>query len=234
MPASFTLGDLKTQVLDRADMDNSSFITDARLAEYINLETEELYDFLVNLYEDYFVSSDTITLVSGTEQYTLPTDYYKTIRVYFLDTGSPAKRWMLKRWEWQDLDFDDEYFHPLGTYNRYLRYRVVGNTMFFSPEPRAAGSVEHWYAPVPDRYANDADTVNFNIPALGWENAIIAGAAARCLIREESDPAYLLREKAETYNRLRNQATPRDAGEPARTVDIYDRFGATRSMRRGW
>ena len=51
------LSTLKQRAQRRADMVNSSFVSDGEIKDYVNSSIAELYDFLVKSYEDYFVAT---------------------------------------------------------------------------------------------------------------------------------------------------------------------------------
>jgi len=54
--ASITLSQLRTRCKQQADMENSTFISDTELNNYINESIEELRDILIkNFGEDYYV-----------------------------------------------------------------------------------------------------------------------------------------------------------------------------------
>ena len=63
------LSDLRTLVRQRADQENSQFVTDEELRQYINRGYAGLYDMLVTNAnsEDYFLNSSTVTLVSDSD-----------------------------------------------------------------------------------------------------------------------------------------------------------------------
>ena len=67
------LSTLRTLSRQRADMENSQFITDTEMLRYINRGYAELYDLLVTAAnsEDYFLKDSTVQLVSGTKSYDL-------------------------------------------------------------------------------------------------------------------------------------------------------------------
>jgi hypothetical protein len=50
------LSELRTEVRRRSDMENSEFIKDAELTNYINQSYVELYDILISRFEDYYVT----------------------------------------------------------------------------------------------------------------------------------------------------------------------------------
>jgi hypothetical protein len=53
------LSELKLEVRRRSDMENSQFVKDNELTTYINQSYVELYDLLISVYEDYFVTDFT-------------------------------------------------------------------------------------------------------------------------------------------------------------------------------
>ena len=61
------LTQLQLEVRRRSDMENSQFIKDVELTTYINQSYVELYDLLVSIYEDYFVTdfTDKIPTISS-------------------------------------------------------------------------------------------------------------------------------------------------------------------------
>ena len=71
-----TLSELRTLALQRADKENSRFISTAEANNYINLAYGELYDLLVSQFADYYSTTVNFTL-SGTNTYALPADFYK-------------------------------------------------------------------------------------------------------------------------------------------------------------
>jgi len=226
MPSSITLGELKAQVLDRADMSGSGFIDDGRLADYINYELGRLYDQLITTYEDYFVKSTTITLVNGTEAYDLADDFYKLLKV-FAKQGN--RRWRLKKFTMEELDYLDADYAPGGHQDRYLRHRLLGKQIYFAPAPISGGTVEYFYVPELATLKEDYEKITVHIPCT-WEDAVVTGAAIRCLAKEESDTSQLEREYARHIERIRDAGAERDLGEPHRISDVDARF----SWRYGW
>lgn len=73
-----TLTELRDQSRQRADMVNSTFITDSELDGYINEGLLELYDILTQKFGDeYFHTSFNINIDNTTNIYALPSDFYK-------------------------------------------------------------------------------------------------------------------------------------------------------------
>ncbi len=80
-----TLAQLRTASRQRADMVNSTFISDPELNSYINASYYELYDLLVQKYgNDYFMKEYSFQLQGNISQYPLPADFFKLLGVDLL------------------------------------------------------------------------------------------------------------------------------------------------------
>jgi hypothetical protein len=140
------LSDLRTLVRQRADQENSQFVTDEELRQYINRGYAELYDLLVTnaTSEDYFLNSSTVTLVSGTQTYDLPADFYK-LRGVDLNMGSDS--FPLRRYNFPQRDVGSRYSVPY----RY-RYHVQGSSLRLTPSPSTNDTLTVWYIPSPKKF----------------------------------------------------------------------------------
>lgn len=137
-----SLSDLRTLVRQRADMQNSQFVTDDEVDTYINHSWAELYDILVSKSaEDYFLNSYSISLTSGTTSYALPSDFYKS-RGVDLTVGSDTIP--IRRYNWSERNKGSQYNL---TYN--YRYRIQANQIVFNPEPNGNNTVTLYYIPSP-------------------------------------------------------------------------------------
>lgn len=228
MPSTTTLLQLRTQARQRADMENSSFVADSELTTMINYELGDLYDLLVATYDDYFISTSNIAVVSGTEAYSLPNDFYKLRAVFLRDSGQ-TQRWRLYRDDLQDFDNGDLDFYPTNQL-RYMRYRILGSNIYFSPIPNGSATVQLFYVPEMTKLSADGDTISFSVPTQGWEQYVVAGAAARMLIKEESDPTGLLSEQARIKDKVIQMASNRDSANSDRMRDMNARFRSDRWM----
>lgn len=191
-----TLGELKLRALDYADMGNSAFPDSERLTNYINSGLSRLHDMLVDSYADYYRKTKSYTLVVGTEEYELPSDFLKASKVFYV---SGSRRYRIERFELNEID----------------GYKTTGAV--------TSGTVELWYYPQLTKLVNDIDSIEIAIP-VGWEEYVALHAAIRLLIREESDPGPLMAEREEERQRIMSMAEPRDAGEPKAISDSYGRW----------
>ena len=141
-----SLSELRLLAQQRADMENSQFITADEWRRMINRGYAELYDLIVTSAnsEDYFLKSSTISLTSGTATYDLPTDFYKS-RGVDLNTGGakvPLRRY----------NFAERNAGGLYSVASDMRYHIQGNSIVFNPEPASSDTVTIFYIPSPAKF----------------------------------------------------------------------------------
>jgi hypothetical protein len=71
-----TYGEIRTKIEDDLDLEDETFIQPSELLGYVNDAIKEAEAEILGIYEDYFLSKGNVSLVSGTEEYTLPTGMY--------------------------------------------------------------------------------------------------------------------------------------------------------------
>lgn len=198
-------------------MVNSQFVSDAELTGYINQSYFELWDLLVSKYGDnYYVASPYAITTTTAQQYALPGDFLKLLGVD-IRVGSD---WVTMR----PFTFGERNrFNTITAEPRYgatnLRYRINGDNLWIMPTPPAGQSLQLWYVPRMVELVADGDVAE---GVSGWLEYVIVDAAIKCLQKEESDTAALERQKAFLIQRIEVAAASRDAGQPARVVDIYE------------
>ena len=136
------LNTLRDEARQHADQVNSEFVTDAELNGYLNNSWSELYDILVSKYQDdYFLTSTSITVTSGTSTYSLPSDFYKARGVDLNindNQNTPLQRYT----------FADRTRDSLVRYARDVKYRIQANNIVFAPSP-SNNTATLWYIPHP-------------------------------------------------------------------------------------
>jgi hypothetical protein len=214
---SITLLELRTQSRQRADQEDSTFITDTELNSYINNSIAELHDILVQAYgSDYFLSEFNFTTVPDQTDYTLPEDLYKLRGV---DVKLNSANWETIR----KFNFNERNrLNDFGVWNisgfSAVRYRVMGSRIRFSPVPDAAVQARLWYVPVAEVLVSDSDElVDYN----AYSEYVIVDAAIKMMVKEESDPTVLVKQKADLKRRIEEAANNRDAGNPESVTDVY-------------
>lgn len=211
--ASPTLSDLRTRVRQRANMENSTFVTDAEMNRYINYSINMMRDkMIIKTGEEYFADSQNYTLVDGTEEYALPADFYKVISCQL--QGDSTLFFPMKRFEYAE---QNEFARPL--YNRAsdIRYRIRGANLVINPATNVGGRVIRLiYVPLPPELSGDLDTLGgFN----GWDEYVVLSAAIKCLQKEEQDVSDLKQELMIMDARMDTMMDNRDHSQPARVQD---------------
>lgn len=211
MARTVALSSLRTQIRQRADLENSEFVTDAELTTWINASATELYDLLVAAYgQDYYLTSDSISVVSGTATYALPADFYQMTG---LDIPYNGQVLTVRPFRWHERnrrsDLDGDLFN--------LRYQIQGGNLKFIPTPAATVTATLWYIPAFTSLAADDDTLD---GINGWEEFVVIDCAIKARIKEEAGTTELERAKAYVLKRIEDMKGNRDSAEPMRVQDI--------------
>ena len=210
-----TLSQLRTRVRRMADMEGSNFISDSELNDYINSSYTELYDLLVSSNSEYFLSSTTSTVASGSSTITLPTDFYKLRAVDFYLNG----RWYdIEQFSMNERNQDSTLYSSAGV---EVRYRLQGSTLKLVPEDNAGGQYQIWYTPLPATLSADSDEIE---EGNGWSEYVVVDAAIKCLQKEESSTTELMKIKSDLTKRVADMAAKRDSAKPKKIIDSGNRF----------
>lgn len=193
--ATVSLSTLRTRARRRADMESSSFISNAEANDMINEAYQELYDMLVEAFENYYFKDQNVNLVPGTTNYALATDFYKLISMNYLN----GTRY--------------ETVFPFNELERNASLVLSNNV--------PAGSMLIRYVPQPTLLVADGDTIEtFN----GWESLLITDVAIMMLTKEESATDQLEARREREYKRIEQMAQNRSLLFPGKIGDIavYD------------
>lgn len=160
-----TLGYLRMQAKQRADMENNPAISDTEWNGYLSLSYKELYDKLVAAYgNDYYIAQPYQFSLTGSQFYPLPDGsttylsangstapaFYKLCGVDLQYSGSPSGWVSLRNFNWVDRN---KYAYPNTTVNingySNLRYRISDNSLWLIPIPATSQLAQLWYVPEP-------------------------------------------------------------------------------------
>ena len=202
--ATFTESDLRTRARRRADMENSSFVSDAEIQDYLNSSISELHDFMVKSYEDYFVSEQTYNAPIATGGANLPDDFYKALGVDYTSGGTTSS---LRAYSFTERNL---YNSPYANINElsFPMYRIEGNKIKFIPENSQSGTITLYYVPQATQFSSTVTEVENVIP--GFEEYVVVATAIRMLMKEESDFRALENERQQLSSRIIRAITPRD------------------------
>lgn len=211
--ASRTLLALRDRCKQRANMENSTFVTDTEWNSYINYSISELRDTLASkVGDDYFATSETIALNNTTDTYSLPATFYKVLWVEIL--ANDGYYYKMSRFEVSEMNANA---NIVSFAVPEIKYRLRGDSIWLNPQSALGGrTIKVWYVPLLTELSADGDTVNgFN----GWDEFIILKSARKALIKEEQNVVDVDNELAVLYQRIEAMAENRDQGQPMRIQD---------------
>ena len=216
--ASVTLQEFRERARERADMENSRFISDAELNRYINASIQELYDLLIaSRGENYYVSSYSFTTSTNTDTYALPSGMLKLLGVDYVRGVNSA--YSLKSFKWQERNRYREPYYLNDSIN--LQYQIRGNNLVFMPMPQGNQQIKVWYIPAATLLTQNTDSFD---GINGWEEYVVIDAAIKMLVKEESDTSELMMAKEAMRQRVLQASSARDSNEPARVVDVESNY----------
>ncbi|MBO68103.1 MAG: hypothetical protein CL398_07295 [Acidiferrobacteraceae bacterium] len=232
-----TLKTLINQARIRADAVGNEFFSDSEITTYLNVGLGELYDILVLKFEDYFVDSTTISLVSGQSEYPFDseswgnpaaklTNLYKCLGVDMSEGGETVR---LRRFSLRDrAKYSTDGIVGRGGYVNY-QYQLKGKSLAFIPEPSTTSGITLWYVPSFSPLKEESDTVDSNIMS-NWEEYAVLTAVFKMKEKEELSTSVLKEELDGIRARIEDAAANRDGGE---SMEITDEYSGANPILRG-
>lgn len=211
---SVSVDTLRTRAKQRSDMENNDHVSPSEWIMYINAGYKELYDILVSKFEDYYTTTASLTVSSGSSTGSLPTDFYKLRGIDRALGGGDYYALLPFSFEKRN---SRGYSARLYSLQPDIRYRLVGSSIHFSPGDQAAGDYRIWYVPVATDLTAASDTIdNVN----GFETYIELSAAIQAVIKGEQDPQAFIMERELVRKRIEEMASNRDVGEVETISDV--------------
>ena len=221
MANTTTLAQLRTRSRERADMEDSDFVSTTEELSYINASYAELYDILVSRFEDYFTINTEITVASGDSSFPLPTTFYK-LRALDLRLDSSGNNWTaLPKFNFNNRNIRNSNVSRLLSGQFNISYSVVGANVELVPTDSALGTYRLWYVPIYTPLADESDTID---GISGWEEYIVIDVAIKMLNKEESSVTHLVKEKEAMLKRIEDMANNRDVDQPEVVGDVTDLY----------
>lgn len=260
-PSEMSLFELRLRCQQRADRVESPFVVTSEWNFFIRDSMYELYDLLIDSYEDLFSDQFVFIQTNGTTaNYPLPdgvTNYkggnfngltgapakamYKLIGMDLaVNTSQVTPSWVtLNRFGFIDRN---KFVYPnststiYGVYNQ--AYRMMGQNINLIPTPAGNQTLRMWYAPKLTGLLSDTDlsTLGFS----GWIQYVIVRAAKYALDKEEgTDTSKLDQEIAFLKTRIEQASQNRDAGQPdtisdTRRDNIFGGWSNNGGSQGGW
>jgi hypothetical protein len=190
------LEDIRTQYEIR-----SISLSDSVLTRWINNSIAELYDVIIEVRPDHYISSANLTIISGTDSYSLPSTFYKMHGVDVLNDD--GRYYAIQPFIWEDRNL----YGDSSSDKRSARYRIMGGNVVLAPKPTWAGTVRLNFIPYSPLLTTGASTWDgFN----GWEEYVIIDVCIKAALKEDSDARQFQSRKDELMRRIRSIAKTRD------------------------
>jgi hypothetical protein len=155
----WTYGEAKLKIQRDLDLLEETFIGEEEMLSYFNDAIDEAEAEIHNLFEDYFLTEADITLVNGTDRYSMPADIYAN-KIRFLWYNDGQSRYQIKRTRERAVPYAD-----LAScyYSFQIQHRdpVEGITIKLSPPVKQDGMFVHMqYLRNANRLVLDADVID--------------------------------------------------------------------------
>ena len=233
---TWTLGQLRQRCIDEVDAgtDPNGFITTANWTSWINSAISHVYRLLVRCYgENYYYATLQYAPVQGQASYPLPDDFYKAIGVD-IALDSVGSNWQnALPYQVKQRNMFTQGYVPVAVVSPwYARYQFQDGNINWIPAnqaPQTAFRIN--YTPAPPLLAADSDTFD---GIAGFEERVVIAAALRAKDKMESDATVLLQRRQDWVKQIEVDGRNRDAAEPLRKVDSYQRGGFGWNGGGGW
>lgn len=216
-----TLQNMLTLLRQRTNMENNQFVTDAELTSYLNNSLCLLDGLLISKYNDYKISS--VTLTTTTDELTLPTDFLKMrgLDVIVDNQYITVQPFSFKQRNKNSLQ---AVFTPYS-----LEYRLQGRVVKLMPAANAPSySYRLWYTPDYIPLSATTDSLESYMDNQAWYEYAIVDSAIKVLAKQDLDPSVFIAQAAELKDHILKLSAPnRNAGDPISIVDSrgYDASG---------
>ena len=207
--ASIVASDMITRVRRRGDFENSEFVTDEEIIDYLNR----------GLSENYGMEDDSFTIPNtDPDVFKLPKDFYKLMGVDF----TPSSGGTTSRVRPFSFQHRNQYSNPIikASGVDLVEYALVGDDIKLIPEDLPSGTIKLWYIKTAPQFepADISSVVKGITP--GYEEYPATYAVMLAKNKEESDIKFEISNLERLTNRITQAATKRDAGESTSIVDV--------------
>ncbi len=184
----WTKSELVEKIEADLDLQEETFISTTELDGYINEGIDEAEAEIHEICPDYFLKRGAVTLVSGTDEYTLASDIYANkIRGVFYRNGSTKYKIDRLKDSQKLMEYEEMYGESSASnYSYFLINETAGSPkMLLMPMPAESGAyIKYWYYRNANRLSVDADVCD--IPE--FASFVIQFAKVRCYEKEVGHP----------------------------------------------
>lgn len=154
-----TYSQAKEKVEHELDIQGENFVDDDELMGFFNSAIDEAEATIHQMHEDYFLTSDYVSLVDGTSEYSMPSNIYANkIRIVYYVSGS--NKYAVTRIKLKDIpivDDEDDY-----QYNVENNTGSAGTKFVLYPASRETSStvLRRWYIRNATKMTEDASVID--------------------------------------------------------------------------
>lgn len=219
-----TLTNLTDRAKQMADLVGSSFVSSAEWTSWVNSGLMELYDIVVGAYEDYFTTSTTATISSGSS-FALPAAFYKLRGIDYQVTSSDYLN--VPQYNFNDRNRQLQWGYSIRGNDSVRMYRMIADTVEITPSDRSSGTYRIWYVPAVTALSGSSDTIPTALSKAGWEEYIVLYAAIKAKLKGEEDVSDMENQKSALAQRIVSMSANRNADQPERVTDLTNitRYG---------
>lgn len=215
MASSVTLTNLLTKIRNRGELRTTGLFTDGELTEYINGSIAHLYDLISEADESLFFTSSTISVVSGTDNYSLPATYYRLLGVDVAYPQAASGRVALERYNFRERHFY-QLASPVQPYE--TRYEVRGGKLWLYPSPTWSGTIYLGFiatAPSLTTGSDTWDTINL------WDEWVLLDVLVKCAGKRREDAQLWMARQEKVEARILANCK-QDLARPRAVVSLDD------------
>jgi len=200
-----TLLQVRTEVRNRGEF-LEDYYPSTELNAYINDSVAALYELLLTADRSRYRSTSTVSIVSGTVEYALPSDFLYLITVDVTDSGNPSG--------YRDMQqFNERERNEVGSASgkNDLFYYLRGDKFCVWPKPAfsEATCIRINYVPTPTALSADTNTFDFHI-GYDW---VVNDVCLKCATKANASPTVWAMERRRAEERIFKNSRI-DQGEP--------------------
>lgn len=221
---SFVTADLELRALQRADMENSTFIGSAELTMLVERSFQELYLKVAAEFDDLVVASgpSSKSIVAGTSTYELNFDFLK-LKGIMLQEGNYSHYFLAPITNLLEMEPYMRGNSPRGRPTHYWLHGITSGstgpgqiTVF--PIPDASYTAQIYY--VPNIGLGELEGTYSLAFLAGWDEYVVITAAMKMKDKEESDCTLLMAERNQLWDSMKRALTPLDESSPKHVVQL--------------
>lgn len=195
------LSELRDSARSKADEQSSGFISNVELDRFLNQGLRIVYGKIVQNFEDFFIVKGTslngglISVTASDNEYSLPTDMLKLVRVERRNTNDSNEN------NWRKLmrlnignDQINDFFPIREGRDQGFGYFIAGDKIYLRPVPSGGFDMRLWF--IPKVTAMSATTDTPGVPE-EYHELIAEYGAIQCLAKSGEG---IWKERMDTFN----------------------------------